>query len=287
VTALARTEPETLAADVVVRDDLSALNDAQLKTYYIELCASLDLNHLTRPFSFINLNGKKRFYANRDCTDQLRTKRSVSIRIVSRERMDDMIVVTARATLPNGREDESVGAVPCGANVKGENLANAMMKAETKAKRRVTLSICGLGVMDESEVDGALAANDHRGDLGNPRSMHTHPGGDPDEEPKENPDFDDIMGTLRDADKAVFDPAVTRAAVDFWRDMIGSKGKPSELGKRLSALFHSDAISAGQRQELGKAWNRVDRKLTALEAKLPKPDGTEAFSPEREIGEEG
>ena len=28
-----------------------------------------------------------------------------------------------------------------------------MMKAETKAKRRVTLSICGLGVLDETEVE--------------------------------------------------------------------------------------------------------------------------------------
>ena len=36
--------------------------------------------------------------------------------------------------------------------LKGENLANAMMKAETKAKRRATLSICGLGWMDEVEA---------------------------------------------------------------------------------------------------------------------------------------
>ena len=34
-----------------------------------------------------------------------------------------------------------------------EAKANAMMKAETKAKRRVTLSICGLGMLDESEFD--------------------------------------------------------------------------------------------------------------------------------------
>ena len=27
------------------------------------------------------------------------------------------------------------------------------MKAKTKAKRRVTLSICGLGILDESEAD--------------------------------------------------------------------------------------------------------------------------------------
>src|SRR5690606_24912460 len=32
-------------------------------------------------------------------------------------------------------------------------LANAYMKAETKAKRRVTLSICGLGWLDETETE--------------------------------------------------------------------------------------------------------------------------------------
>jgi hypothetical protein len=37
--------------------------------------------------------------------------------------------------------------------LKGESKANAMMKAETKAKRRVTLSICGLGMLDETEVE--------------------------------------------------------------------------------------------------------------------------------------
>jgi hypothetical protein len=47
--------------------------------------------------------------------------------------------------------DEAVGAI----NVKGkggDDLANALMKAETKAKRRVTLSIAGLGMTDESEL---------------------------------------------------------------------------------------------------------------------------------------
>ena len=34
----------------------------------------------------------------------------------------------------------------------GEIQANLAMKAVTKAKRRVTLSICGLGFMDETEV---------------------------------------------------------------------------------------------------------------------------------------
>ena len=37
--------------------------------------------------------------------------------------------------------------------LKGDALANALMKAETKAKRRVTLSIAGLGWLDETELD--------------------------------------------------------------------------------------------------------------------------------------
>jgi hypothetical protein len=42
--------------------------------------------------------------------------------------------------------------VPLG-NLRGEALANALMRAETKAKRRVTLSIAGLGWLDETELD--------------------------------------------------------------------------------------------------------------------------------------
>jgi hypothetical protein len=38
-------------------------------------------------------------------------------------------------------------------HLKGDALANALMKAETKAKRRVTLSIAGLGWLDETELE--------------------------------------------------------------------------------------------------------------------------------------
>src|SRR5690606_39558393 len=51
-----------------------------------------------------------------------------------------------------GREDVATGAVSI-AGLKGDALANSVMKAETKAKRRLTLSLAGLGWLDESEVD--------------------------------------------------------------------------------------------------------------------------------------
>jgi hypothetical protein len=91
-------------------------------------------------------------YARKDCTEQLRSNRKISLKIVSRENVNDVYIVTAQATLPDGRCDESIGAVSIKAAA-GDGLANAIMKCETKAKRRVTLSICGLGMLDEAELD--------------------------------------------------------------------------------------------------------------------------------------
>ena len=63
-----------------------------------------------------------------------------------------LYVVTATGVDARGRSDAATGAVSI-RGLQGEALANALMKAETKAKRRLTLSICGLGMLDETEVD--------------------------------------------------------------------------------------------------------------------------------------
>lgn len=136
---------------VVLHDDLAKLTDEERAQYYQAVCESLGLNPLTKPFAYIRLNKKLTLYARRDAADQLRRIHDVSIEITARERHDDVYVVTARATTPEGRQDESTGAVAIG-RLSGDALANAYMKAETKAKRRVTLSLIGLGWLDESEI---------------------------------------------------------------------------------------------------------------------------------------
>ncbi len=137
---------------VLIHGDLKALTPEQRVNYLHSLCESTGLNPLTKPFEFINLGGKLVVYAKKDATDQLRAIHNVSIKITCREKVDDVFTVTAQATTPQGRCDESIGAVTVG-NAKGDTLANLLMKAETKAKRRVTLSICGLGILDESEME--------------------------------------------------------------------------------------------------------------------------------------
>src|SRR5690606_18256643 len=109
----------------------------------------------------------------------------VSIQITSREKIGDVYVVTAKAKLPDGREDESTGAVSI-ANLSGDSLANAYLKAETKAKRRVTLSVCGLGMLDESEVETIKEAR--RVTHEEAETLESIPEGEP---PKQEPPWDD------------------------------------------------------------------------------------------------
>ena len=138
--------------EILVSGNLEKLTPAQRLDYYAATCNSLGLNPLTKPFAYIRLNGKLILYPLRDATDQIRKVQQISVRITSREMLDESYVVTAMASMPDGRQDESTGVVSM-SGIRGEAHANALMKAETKAKRRVTLSIAGLGWVDESEVD--------------------------------------------------------------------------------------------------------------------------------------
>ena len=150
------TRHEGIAAieQVLMTGNLAELTPVQRVQYHNAVCESLGLNPLTRPFDYLTLNGKMVLYARRDCTDQLRNLKGISVAIVSREVIADLYIVTAQATDLRGRSDESIGAVST-KGLTGEHFANALMKAETKAKRRVTLSIAGLGLLDETEIDDA------------------------------------------------------------------------------------------------------------------------------------
>lgn len=149
--ALAPREVGFALEHVMIEGDLRKLEPHERVNYYRAVCRSLGLNELTRPFEYIVLNNRLTLYARKDCTDQLRKIHGISISPPERQMLGDLYVVTVMATDRHGRTDSSIGAV----NIKGlagDNLANALMRCETKGKRRVTLSICGLGWTDETEV---------------------------------------------------------------------------------------------------------------------------------------
>ena len=142
---------------VLVSGDLAGLSESQRLEYYRAVCESLGLNPLTRPFEYLRLNGKLVLYATRAAADQLRAIHGISIVDVRVEYKDDMIVVTVRGRDKSGREDVEVGVVST-VGLRGDAQANAFMKALTKAKRRLTLSLAGLGWLDETETESIPGA---------------------------------------------------------------------------------------------------------------------------------
>jgi len=141
-----------IIASIVLKGDISALKPDEKVAYYRSVCERVGLDPATQPFQLLTLQGKQILYASKSATEQLSKVHGVSHEVRDRQTVDSVFIVYVRASLPGGRFTDASGAVNIG-GAKGDNLANALMKAETKAKRRATLSLLGLGMMDETEVE--------------------------------------------------------------------------------------------------------------------------------------
>lgn len=258
--------PEGRAVDasiierVMAVGDLSRLQPGERVEYYVAVCRSVGLNPLTKPFDYINLNGKLTLYCTRNCTDQLRQIHGVSVVGLSRSTHEGVHIVTAQVATKDGRRDEDIGAVSI-ANLKGEALANALMKATTKAKRRATLSICGLSFVDESEIDSIPDAR---------RVTVTEAGEivDPPTAQAAQPD-----GSMFESLCAAIDAAETKA--DINRVALAAK-------KALAA----GTLSAPHYAALGQAAEAKRRLLASDRPSQPRTND-EGPADEREPGEEG
>lgn len=150
--------PQSYVADlgslerVLLQGDLAALNTDDRVDYYRRVCATVGLNPLTKPFEYLTLDGKLVLYATRNCSDQLCFIHRLSVAIVSCNEENELMIVRARVTAPDGRSNEAMGVVDL-KGMSGKFRANAMMRAETKAKRRAIMSMCGLSFIDETEVE--------------------------------------------------------------------------------------------------------------------------------------
>lgn len=141
-----------IVANIVLKGDISGLSQAQKVEYYRSVCERVGLDPATQPFQLLKLSGKEVLYCSKSGAEQLTKAHNVSHAINERQTVSDIHIVYVRASLPDGRFEDSSGAVAIGA-LRGDALANAFMKAETKAKRRSTLSLLGLGMLDETEIE--------------------------------------------------------------------------------------------------------------------------------------
>ena len=151
--------PRELFARILLKGgDLSALSPAEKVSYAAELSRRLSLDPLTQPFRLLKIERREILYCTKAGAEQLNRIHEISHEIREREERHDIYTVYSRALLPGGRFVDSSGSVAV-AGLEGEPLANAMMTAETKSKRRATLSLLGLGLLSEEEaltVPGAV-----------------------------------------------------------------------------------------------------------------------------------
>jgi hypothetical protein len=147
----ARTQARVIES-LVLRGDLSGLAPQDRARYYVQMCEGLGLNPSAQPFAFLRLNGKEVLYATRGATDQLAALHSINREIIDGPKIVDIAgtkvaYCVARASMTNGRSETATATLPV------VDPANLYMKLETKAKRRATLSILGLGLLDEMELE--------------------------------------------------------------------------------------------------------------------------------------
>lgn len=143
---------DAIIESIVTTGDISKLTAAQKTTYYRRRCESLGLDPASKPFDVLKLSGKEVLYMNRGGTDQLAKIHRVSRRITEGpccKTIEGVKVAYAKceATTPDGRVEEVVATLPW------SDPAMILMKVDTKARRRATLSITGAAALDESEID--------------------------------------------------------------------------------------------------------------------------------------
>lgn len=195
-------DPEVLNR-ALMTGDLAQLAPEERQTYYLALCYTSGINPLTRPFQVIkNDEGALVWYIGVPGAEQLRKLHRVSVRVLERrtDPATGLYGVSVRAWLPSGRSEEAEGWVPVvrpkgtwrtnektgrryfeeakshdGEPIfqplRGKELADAYHRAESKAKRRVTLALCGLGLPEVEEgevltydpVTGEIFDDTHRG----------------------------------------------------------------------------------------------------------------------------
>ena len=149
--------------------NLAKLSGKQKADYLLKLCDSTGLDPLTKPFDFIpTKEGKLVLYANKSAAAQLRKVNAVDLRLVYAGPYASVAWIQGKFDIGESIDPKIFMVVMQASRMIGEQYltdfdigtalmsegVDAPMKAYTKAKRRVTLSICGIGFQEPMEGSG-------------------------------------------------------------------------------------------------------------------------------------
>lgn len=150
-------------ANFVPQYDLERLDADQKTRYYSDACEFLGIPaHLNLlAFIFMNVGDTGRhevLYAKKGATDFIRDSRGITT--VSLEPIKDFVAgqvcfIAAGLQESTKRKEFAVGAASI-EGLTGKALSDAIMTAQTRATRRMTLQFVGGGILDESELPEGL-----------------------------------------------------------------------------------------------------------------------------------
>lgn len=138
--------------DVLTKDAgrCDRLNDEQRADYINYLCSKIGIEPTFRPIDLIPTKNGIKPYLNKGAGELIRDKRRISVDDMEIKEIGNMWLVTCRVRSFDGRCDTDMGVcLKNGTDKSPMNLNDSLMKAVTKAKRRATLSMCGLGAIIE------------------------------------------------------------------------------------------------------------------------------------------
>lgn len=140
----------------MAQNNFAQLNPKERMEVLNRTCESMGLNPFGQPFGFFKMkDGSIQLYAKRACSEQLSKIHKLSVLDSSESFNEKTRILTIKVKMQDGegRVGVNIGCVWISPNLTGEDLANQYMRCHTKAYRRCVLSICGLGFLDESEVN--------------------------------------------------------------------------------------------------------------------------------------
>jgi hypothetical protein len=156
----AKYDADPTVIDQLIRGDVSGVPREALLRYIFTFCERVGISPLAVPFSLMKTQRGMQLVANRNFYDAVAGKYSVSRECVGEGLFEGtkLYFTRYRATTPDGRVTEDMALVDT-AGLNGNDLANAIMKAHTKGRNRVTRAHLGFPFPDETEAETVPGAS--------------------------------------------------------------------------------------------------------------------------------
>ena len=135
--------------------NLNSASDQELEQYREKVAGIVGLDPMMLDYIWVydQETGLKNrvLYAKRGAAEIIRNQRHISVTSLTQIESLGTIIFTAIGSIPSGRQEIAVGSAYVEGH-KADKKAHAVMTAQTRAVRRLTLQFVGGGILDETEV---------------------------------------------------------------------------------------------------------------------------------------